>query len=230
MNIPGLVRPPMAAPVHLCGQHGYHEGGVCPACGNAGTQIASGERRERLSRFLSGALRHFPEDAEIELDAGGWTDVDALADAVVRKYDWARPDHLDAVLATDAKGRFERRGDRVRAAYGHSIEVDLDATDDPIPEILYHGTAPRNLDAIRREGLRPMGRQRVHLSETVEAAIEVGSRHTAEPVVLTVDAAGMLSDGREIHKRGEETYTTDRVPPEYLAVRDVADGGAMGGA
>jgi putative RNA 2'-phosphotransferase len=219
----------MATPVHRCGQHGYHEGEVCPACGDAGTRVASGDRRERLSRFLSGALRHFPEDAEIELDAGGWTDVDALADAMVRKYGWARREHLDAVLATDPKGRFERRGDRVRAAYGHSVEVDLGATDDPVPDTLYHGTSPRNLDAVREEGLRPMGRAKVHLSETVETALEVGSRHATEPVVLTVDAAGMLSDSQEIHKRGEETYTTDRVPPEHLAVRDAADGGAMGG-
>lgn len=216
----------MAAPVHRCGQHGYYEGGVCPACENSSTRVVSGDRRERLSRFVSGALRHFPDDAEIELDAKGWTDVDALADAVVRKYDWARREHLAAVLATDPKGRFERRGDLVRAAYGHSVEVDLGATDDPVPDTLYHGTAPRNLDAVREEGLRPMGRAEVHLSETVEAAVEVGSRHATDPVVLTVDAAGMLSDGREIHRRGEETYTTDRVPPEYLAVRDTADGEA----
>jgi putative RNA 2'-phosphotransferase len=189
------------------------------------TRIVSGDRRERLSRFVSGALRHFPEDAGFEIDAGGWTDVDALADAVVRRYDWARREHLDAVLATDPKGRFERRGDRVRAAYGHSVEVDLGATAGAVPDTLYHGTAPRNLESIREEGLRPMGRAKVHLSGTVEAAVEVGSRHATEPVVLTVDAAGLLSDGREIHKRGEETYTTDRVPPEYLAVRDATDGG-----
>jgi putative RNA 2'-phosphotransferase len=216
----------MTMSVHRCGRHGYHEGGVCPACEEPSTRVVSGNRRERLSRFVSGSLRHFPADAGIELDAGGWTGVGALGDAVVQRYDWARREQLDGVLATDPKGRFERRDDRVRAAYGHSVAVDLGATDEPVPDTLYHGTAPRNLDAVREEGLRPMGRAEVHLSGTVKAAVEVGSRHATDPVVLTVDAAGMLSDGREIQGRGEETYTTDRVPPEYLAVRDTADGEA----
>jgi putative RNA 2'-phosphotransferase len=217
----------MAAPVHRCAEHGFHEGETCPDCEESGRRVLSGERRERLSRFVSGALRHFPGDAGIDLDAAGWTDRDALADAVARKYDWARPAHLDAVLATDPKGRFERRDDRVRAAYGHSVDVALGATDDPIPDTLYHGTAPRNLESIRQEGLRPMDRREVHLSGTVETAREVGSRHAAEPAVLEVDAAGLVGDSHEIHKRGAETYTVERVPPRYLTVRDSpADGGA----
>ncbi len=32
-------------------------------------------------------------------------------------------------------------GGRVRAAYGHSVDVTLDGTDDPVPATLYHGTA-----------------------------------------------------------------------------------------
>ncbi len=210
----------MTTPVRRCSRHGYHEGEACPNCGKPGTQVVSGPRRRRLSKFISGALRHFPEDVGIDLDAGGWTDADALVDAVVRKYDWAHPDQLDAVLETDPKGRFERQGGQVRAAYGHSVDVDLEGTDDPVPDTLYHGTAPRNLDAIREEGLKPMNREAVHLSKTVKAATEVGARHAAEPVVLNVDAAGMLADGHEIHRRGEATYTTDRVPPGYLTAED----------
>jgi putative RNA 2'-phosphotransferase len=143
-----------------------------------------------------------------------------LVGAVTEKYDWARPEHLEALVATDPKGRFERRGHRIRAAYGHSVDVDLGATDDPVPDTLYHGTAPRNLDAIREEGLRPMDREAVHLSGTIEAARSVGARHAADPVVLVVDAAGLLAEGHEVHKRGRGTYTTDRVPPAYLEVRD----------
>jgi putative RNA 2'-phosphotransferase len=215
----------MTAPVYRCPRHGHHDGETCPDCDEQGSRVVSGSRRERLSRFISGALRHFPEDAGIDLDAAGWTDTDALIDTVVRRYDWAHTDQIDAVLETDPKGRFERQGGQVRAAYGHSVDVDLEGTDDPVPNTLYHGTAPRNLGAIREEGLRPMNREAVHLSETVEAAMEVGARHAAEPAVLAVDAAELLSAGYEIHKRGEATYTVDRVPPAYLAVRDnIGDG------
>lgn len=207
----------MATPAFRCGEHGYHETEICPVCGEPGRRVLAGDRRERLSRFVSGALRHFPDDAGIALDPAGWTDRGALADAVTDRYDWARPAHLDAVLATDPKGRFEHEAGRVRAAYGHSVDVDLGVTDDPIPDVLYHGTAPRNLDSIREEGLRPMGRREVHLSGTVEAAREVGARHAEDPVVLVVDAAGLLAAGHDVEKRGRETYTTGRVPSRYLS-------------
>ncbi|WP_226023089.1 RNA 2'-phosphotransferase [Halomicrobium salinisoli] len=219
----------MTAPIRACDEHGFFEGDACPACEQQGETVLSGERRRRLSKFASGALRHFPDDAGIELDDAGWTAFDDLADAVAGKYDWAGPRDLAAVIETDPKGRFEwsgadgradddsdPSGGRVRAAYGHSVDVDLGAADTPVPDTLYHGTAPRNVDAIREEGLRPMSRQTVHLSGTVGGAREVGSRHADDPVVFAVDAAAMERDGRRVVKRGRATYTTDRVPPEYL--------------
>ncbi|WP_435177457.1 RNA 2'-phosphotransferase [Halorussus sp. AFM4] len=222
----------MTDPIYRCPDHGFvapDEGEVpeCPECGADVERVLSGGRRRRLSKFVSGALRHFPADAGIELDDRGWTDYDDLADAVARKYDWAGREQLDAVVATDPKGRFEREtgrdgGGRVRAAYGHSVDVDLDDTGDggEVPDRLFHGTDPDNLDAILAEGLQSMNRQEVHLSATPAEAREVGRRHAADPVVLEVDAAGMIADGRRVSKRGEETYTADEVPPAYLAVRE----------
>ncbi|MBX0295123.1 RNA 2'-phosphotransferase [Haloarcula nitratireducens] len=222
--------------VRTCDDHGFFEGSSCPACGSEGRHVVDGEHRRQLSKFVSGALRHFPEDAGLELDAGGWTSFAALTTAVEGKYGWADREALAAVVATDPKGRFERTGgadaktaeatgagddaDRIRAAYGHSVDVTLDATDDPVPATLYHGTAPRNLDAILDEGLKPMNRQQVHLSGSVEDALEVGRRHADDPVVLRVDAAAMRTDGHTVTQRGRATYTADRVPPRYLSRRD----------
>lgn len=203
--------------IRRCGDHGHFAGEACPACGASGESVLDGNRRKRLSTFLSGALRHFPEDVGIAPDERGWVERGSLVAAATRKYDWAEPEHVDAVIATDPKGRYERDGERVRAAYGHSIDVDLgEGGEESIPDRLYHGTAPRNLDAIRREGLKPMGRRQVHLSGTREEAEEVGRRHAPDPVVLVVDAAGMARDGRRVAKRGRGTYTVDRVPPEYV--------------
>ena len=105
----------------------------------------------------------------------------------------------------------------MRASYGHSVDVDLEPTDSPVPDELYHGTAPPNLSSIREEGLQPMSRQHVHLSGTREEARQVGERHASDPVVLAVDAATMLADGCRITKRGRETYTTADVPPDYIS-------------
>ena len=93
-----------------------------------------------------------------------------------------------------------------------------------MPDTLYHGTAPRNVESIRAEGLRPMGRQQVHLSDGVADARAVGARHTdtdgEAPAVFAVDAAGLREAGHDIARRGTATYTTDRVPPRFLAQVD----------
>lgn len=203
--------------IRRCEDHGHFAGESCPTCGAAGERVLDGNRRKRLSTFLSGALRHFPGDVGISPDEQGWVERDALVAAATGKYGWADPERVDAVIATDPKGRYERDDGRVRAAYGHSIDVDLgEGEEETVPDRLYHGTAPANLDAIRAEGLKPMGRRAVHLSGTREEAREVGRRHAGDPVVLVVDAAALEQDGRRIAKRGRGTYTVDRVPPEYV--------------
>jgi len=215
--------------VRRCPEDGFFEGDTCPVCDGEGAHVLDGDRRRQLSKFVSGALRHFPGDAGIEVDDAGWTAFSSLRAAVERKYDWADDETLAGVIATDPKGRFERTGvsdqsgevaadGRLRAAYGHSVDVSLDATDDPVPATLYHGTAPRNVEPIREEGLKPMGRQTVHLSDSVRAAREVGRRHADDPVVFVIDAATMQADDRRVVKRGAETYTTDRVSPQYLSL------------
>jgi len=209
----------MPADVRRCDDHGFFEGETCPRCGATGESVVDGSRRRRLSKFMSGALRHFPDDAGLELDDHGWTPFPALVDAVGSKYGWPDRETVAAVVATDPKGRFERvpGTDRIRAAYGHSVEVTIEDDGGAVPETLYHGTAPRNLASILAEGLRPMDRQQVHLSASVDTAAEVGRRHASAPVVLAVDAAAMARDGHDVAKRGAATFTTDRVPPQYLS-------------
>jgi putative RNA 2'-phosphotransferase len=216
----------MPEDVRQCDDHGFFEGDGCPRCGAAGEHVVDGGRRRQLSKFVSGALRHFPDDAGLELDEHGWTPVPELVAAVESTYHWPDRETVAAVVATDPKGRFERdpgfgtAPDRIRAAYGHSVDVTIEDEGGPVPETLYHGTAPRNMAAILAEGIRPMSRQQVHLSADVETAREVGQRHGDDPVVLEIDAAAMERDGHEVAKRGAATYTTDRVPPAYLSKRD----------
>lgn len=203
--------------IRTCVDHGSFSGSQCPHCETTGTPLLSSRQRTRVSKFLSGALRHFPDDVGLELDEAGWTEIEVVVDRATDKYDWLDEEGIAAVVKTDPKGRFEVDGDRMRAAYGHSVEVDLESDDTAVPEVLYHGTAPGNVASILDEGLRPMSRQHVHLSGSVGAAREVGSRHAAEPVVLRVDAAAMVVDNNSITKRGTNVYTTDYVPPAYVS-------------
>jgi putative RNA 2'-phosphotransferase len=200
--------------IRRCPEHGYFDGDACD-CGEEGDAVLDGNRRLRLSKFVSGALRHFPDDAGIELDGNGWTPYDELAEAVVSRYDWARPEHLKAVVETDPKGRFECSGGRIRAAYGHSVGVELgdrEDTEDEVPDTLYHGTARHNVESIREKGVVPKGRQEVYLSHTPEDAREVGARH-GKPVVFEVDAEGL-----DVEERGKGVYAVDGVPPDRVSV------------
>ncbi|MDY6779609.1 MAG: RNA 2'-phosphotransferase, partial [Halobacteria archaeon] len=148
--------------IGYCPQHGYVDdetSGNC-FCGRDLREVLEETRRVRLSKLMSGALRHFPHDLGIELDRNGWVELASLVDAVEERYGWAGREEVVAVVGTDPKGRFEiddggEEGDtRVRATYGHSVDVDVgdDALDpDEAPDALYHGTAPDKVDPILDE-------------------------------------------------------------------------------
>jgi putative RNA 2'-phosphotransferase len=167
------------------------------------------------SRFLSYVLRHNPAAVGLTLQDGGWVDVDTLLAAMARH---SRPiDHrtLELLVAGTDKQRFQLHGDRIRAAQGHSVRVDLHL--DPVtpPAVLYHGTADRFLGDIMANGLVPGRRNHVHLSAEPQTATAVGARH-GRPVVLAVDAAGMHRDGHVFYRAANGVWLTTHVPPGWI--------------
>ena len=175
------------------------------------------ERRAvRISKYLALHLRHRPERIGLTLDAGGWARVDDLLAAAARhRFPFTRAE-LDHVVGADAKRRYEMDGDRIRAAQGHSIPVDLELPPATPPQFLYHGTVRRSVDSILRAGLRPMRRHAVHLSPDRETARRVGARR-GEPVILVVDAGRMAADGHVFRVSANGVWLVDLVPPEYLS-------------
>lgn len=82
----------------------------------------------RLGRTMSHALRHAPEAYDLVLDCGGWTLVDDLAAGIARALrEPVTPADLEHVVAVSMKPRYERSGAWIRAAYGHTVPVRLDA-------------------------------------------------------------------------------------------------------
>ena len=121
-------------------------------------------------------------------------------------------------MAGDDKNRFtlSADGNKIRAAQGHSVAVELGLTPAIPPEILFHGTATKVLDAIWKEGLKPGNRRQVHLSATVTTAIKVGQRH-GKPHVIEVQASRMHAEGFKFFQADNGVWLTDNVPPEFLA-------------
>jgi putative RNA 2'-phosphotransferase len=172
-----------------------------------------------LSRFLSFILRHAPQSIGLTLDAQGWADIDTLlakAAAGGRPFDRAA---LAAVVEQNDKKRFTLSADgcRIRAAQGHSVDVDLGLAPTAPPPTLYHGTATRFLGAVMAEGLKPGSRQKVHLSADQATARAVGRRH-GKPVVLRIDTERMRDEGHEFWQAENAVWLTDSVPPRFLAL------------
>lgn len=174
---------------------------------------------ERLSRTVAHALRHEPWLYELEVDEEGWAPLDQLVQALRRdRPAWSDLEvaDLEEMIRRSDKRRYEIRGGRIRALYGHSLPERLEKEPTEPPAYLFHGTDPAVLSDIRSEGLRPMGRQYVHLSVDRATAEEVGRRKAREPAILQVDAGAAHADGVTFYTGNEKVWLSERVPVEYL--------------
>ncbi|OON70985.1 RNA 2'-phosphotransferase [Hymenobacter sp. CRA2] len=179
--------------------------------------MATPDPHRKLSKFLSLVLRHEPQAIGLTLDGAGWTDVDELLTRLHQHGHAVDRSLLEAVVAGSDKQRFafSPDGQRIRANQGHSVEVELGYAPQTPPELLYHGTAERNVAAIQAEGLVKQQRHHVHLSPDVETAHKVGERH-GRPVVFTVRAGEMHRQGHQFYRSDNGVWLTDAVPPQFI--------------
>jgi len=182
-------------------------------------QVPNKGRQKRISKFLSYVLRHHPESIGIKLDKAGWTDVSGLLEAAERGGFPISLDELKAVVRENDKQRFSLSEDctKIRANQGHTIPVDLGYKPTIPPKVLYHGTAQKNLNSIRKTGLTRGSRHHVHLCADPEAAEKVGRRY-GKPIVLEIEAGKMYADGHKFYLSPNGVWLTEFVPPHYLSL------------
>jgi putative RNA 2'-phosphotransferase len=178
-----------------------------------------------LSRFLSLLLRHQPVRFPVKLDAQGYADLDEIMHILraLPNFRWATYSDVQAVLDLPGRARFElvdfdqagSGGARIRALYGHTaIRPDYEPVEPPA--VLYHGTAPENVGAIEREGIRPMERKYVHMTTHPATAHRIALRHTQDPVMLKIDAAAAHAAGQRFYHPTDEIYLSDTIPARYV--------------
>lgn len=202
-----------------CAQHGYFRAEVCPVCAQPGRFLMNDRELDHLGRILTGILRHFPDRYGLTMEPQGWVSLPQIVRAISQRhpaYHWLRTQHLVAIAETDAKGRYEVREDRIRATYGHTLDVDLDLPTENIPDHLYYPVTEEEAAIVLEVGLRPSDRKKVHLSKTADDARAAGSVRTPEPIVLEVDARRAREGGIVIKQAGKTVYLVDQVPPEFL--------------
>ncbi|GAB3923292.1 RNA 2'-phosphotransferase [Mucilaginibacter myungsuensis] len=181
------------------------------------------KQNKGISKFMSYVLRHRPEVIGLQLDENGWADVaELITKANANATEWSTPITIDIVkhiVDTNDKKRFafNEDGTKIRASQGHSVEVDLAYESQTPPEVLYHGTATKFLDAILIGRLTKQSRQHVHMSENIETMLEVAKRH-GKPVLLKIHAAEMAAAGYQFYLSANNVWLTDSVPAGFLTV------------
>lgn len=175
----------------------------------------------KLGKFISLILRHNPKIIGIELDKNGWADVNELINGINQSGNNEEKrinfEILEEIVKNNNKKRYEFNEDfsKIRACQGHSIDIDLELTEVKPPKVLYHGTAERFLPQIRKEGIKKITRQFVHLSETKETAYDVGKRH-GKPFIIKVLAGKMHEEGNKFFISKNGVWLTDNIEVKYL--------------
>jgi putative RNA 2'-phosphotransferase len=169
-------------------------------------------RKTKVSKYMSYLLRHHP--GNLRTDREGFVDVDDLLVKLQERFEVDK--QLINELASGTGTRFEAVNNRIRARYGHTIDVEIPRQADTSVEVLYHGTTHEAAARILRAGLKPMRRRWVHLSPTEEIALSVAQRRTAAPVVLRINAKAARQEGLRFYRVTDTVFLVSEVPPRYV--------------
>ena len=172
---------------------------------------------ERLSRFLTFLLRHNPKEYPLVMDREGFASWNDVVDLVQQRFYDVNERQIRDLIEGAEKKRFEIRGDRVRATYGHSFPVELTEPSTTPPPQLFYGAARDLAQSMLKNGLNPRDRQYVHLSRTLEEARSVAQRHDPAPAILVIDAQAACDDGIRIYEAGP-LFLAENIPPKYLSL------------
>lgn len=201
--------------IRFCPEHGFYRGELC-SCGFKGEVVLEEKRVEKLGKFVSGVLRHFPDKFDLKMDENGWVEFDSLVRVLKKKYPWANEWVLKALVYSDSKMRYELRGGKIRARYGHSIEVDLNDMPEATEDTLYYSASEEEASRLLEIGIKPVNQTFVHLSTTFEKSIEVATLRSRKPTILEIDAKKAREDGLRIIKANDYIALTKEVPAKYI--------------
>jgi len=206
-----------------CKEHGFFRGRKCQYCEEEGVFLIGDRDLDIITRMMAGILRHFPGRFDLEMDNYGWVNLGDMVDGMknkVRRMHWLTPHHIQGIVETDEKGRYQIKTGKIRATYAHTVDISIDLPTDDIPASLYYPCSDKELEGILAEGLKPTDRKKVHLSRTKIDANTAGIFRMDRPKILRIDAQRATDDGIIIYHAGKTVFITDGIPPEYISMAD----------
>ncbi|OMF11163.1 RNA 2'-phosphotransferase [Paenibacillus amylolyticus] len=174
----------------------------------------------KLSKIMSKMLRHKPEESGLDLElTDGSCTIASFLKIIQSLPGWTgvKLTDIERVVRNSDKQRFEINNGRIRARYGHSYQkIEYNAGNPP--DILYHGTNQQALPFIMTDGLDPVGRQYVHLSQSTDFAALAGSRR-GELVILTIDTVKARAEGIPFYYAGNEVWLAEWIPWDLCMIK-----------
>lgn len=178
--------------------------------------------KERLSKIISHALRHKPEEYNLELSKDGWISVNELVNSIRNRFiDYSNLTILDIedLIAKASKKRHQIVNGQIRALHGHS--TDVESVHEPVnpPGKLFHGTSSSYLEKIKQDGLKPMNRKYVHLSAQRKEAIEVAAKKYKTVALLKIDSIKASESGILFYSNDKDSiWLCTYIPPQYISI------------
>ena len=208
--------------------------------------ITSGERGsrrlsekfidKRISRALTGVLRHGANKDGIPYDKHGGVELDFIL--TLKQFKTANREFIYKLVDKCDKKRFiiyhdDQNIERICASQGHSFPVEtylaIEITEDNItsldinPDTVVHGTYHSCIQSIEKEGLSKMGRTDIHFGVNVPESGEVisGMRKSCE-VIIFIDILAAIRDGYKFTLSNNRVILTPGneagfLPPKYIS-------------
>ena len=164
---------------------------------------------------LSYLLRHGALENGINIDSDGYVLVDDVLTFLKTNFET-----IEKVVKEDLKNRYsliKKEGKfYIRANQGHSIQsIDSEELLTPItkPVYCFHATYKKNLENIKKEGLKPMSRKHVHFATKMSMV-----RKDAN-LFLELNLKNLLEDGYRFYMSDNNVILTESIIPfKYLKV------------
>ncbi|EAT37616.1 AAEL010417-PA [Aedes aegypti] len=134
-------------------RHRQHSSGASSSSDSRRPPFLTPQKFSWLLRHSAAVAEHMDPDAFVEFE-------------VLQQISGASKDRMLELIAQDQKGRYEIRGEEVRAVNGHSVHFCDNyevLSGERRPEFLYHATNDKALPLIMAGALKRMGRHYIHM-------------------------------------------------------------------
>ncbi len=167
----------------------------------------------KQSKKLSWLLRHAGPSEGLEMDPAGWVPVAQVLSRLSMS-----PSRLQEIVRTNNKRRLQMIDGKIRACQGHSTDcraVTVDALEAswrrlPGDGPIYHGTRVDVLEAIAREGIRPIARTHVHCAPALKSVV---GKRAQVAVMLELSVPRLREAGFEVYEAPNGVILVRHVPP-----------------